>query len=116
MRWATRTIEAPPNDTLSRGEVASCLGYSDEKTVTRLVKSGEFPEPIHEGGKAKWFWEDVVWFMMHKRIRPRLRKSAEPTSNGAETDENTPEPTKPGTKGAKPGHSRVSREPGVPDA
>jgi len=73
MRWVTREIQGPDRDTLSAAEVAVYLGYSDPKKVVRLVKEGKFPQPIEEDGIRKWFWEDVVWYVLHKRVRPRLR-------------------------------------------
>lgn len=73
MRWTTRQIEAPAIDTLSAAEVAVMLGYRDAKSVMRLVEEGRFPEPVEEERGRVWFWEDVVWFQLSKRVRPRLK-------------------------------------------
>lgn len=79
MRTIPRPIDAPDRDTLSATEVAVYLGYRDGKSVESLVEKGKFPEPIEDEGGRKWFWEDVVWYLMNKRIKPRLRKAPDET-------------------------------------
>lgn len=86
MRWVRREIEAPAADTLSAAEVAVALGYSDPKSVMRLVDDGRFPEPIDGDNGREWLWEDVVWFRLDKRARARLRKAL------PQTDDATPLP------------------------
>lgn len=103
MRWATRQIEAPATDTVSASEVAVYLGFRDRKSVLRLVEAGEFPEPISEGGRRVWLWEDVVWFLMNKRVRHRIRAAgpapADPAAGGRGQIRD---------KSGKRGHSRDS--------
>lgn len=93
MRWATRQIEAPAADTLSATEVAVMIGYRDRKAVLRLVEEGLFPAPIEDAGGRRWLWEDVVWYLMTKRIRPRLRPAPPPApAEGDEPPGESPRP------------------------
>jgi hypothetical protein len=88
MRWTTRQIEAPANDTLTAAEVAVHLSRRDRKSVLRLVELGRFPEPIREDGAAYWLWEDVVWYLWSRRLRGRLR----PPPPNSPPSEETPDP------------------------
>ncbi len=50
-----------PDSMIKRGQVARLLGVC-ERTVSRMVADGQFPEPVKIRGAARWLLADVLRF------------------------------------------------------
>lgn len=63
------TSESGAEVLIDRTEIARRLGMN-VRTVDRLVKRGELPQPcIGQGGRPRWLWSYVVDFCLQQHHR-----------------------------------------------
>jgi predicted DNA-binding transcriptional regulator AlpA len=74
--WTTRAVDAPVDNHLTAEQVGKLFGFGVE-TLDRLVKAGEFPEPVLTSPKTKlWDWRACAYYQLRIEMRPRLKSEA----------------------------------------
>ena len=69
--WISRPIDAPSDDMMDAHTVAKLFGVSVD-TLERMVKDGEFPQPLKIGrGVRVWEWRAVVYYRLKLEFLPR---------------------------------------------